>query len=58
MVVARVRQTHFLVQFIYQTAFASDVRLYGLASAASVMMGVALLILTLAQLWLAKKAEN
>ena len=48
----------FLVQFIYQTAFASDVRLYGLASAASVMMGVALLILTLAQLWLAKKAEN
>ena len=48
----------FLVQFIYQTAFASDVRLYGLASAAAVLMGLALLILTLAQLWLAKKAEH
>lgn len=48
----------FLVQFIYQTAFASDIRLYGLASAASVLMGVVLLILTLAQLWLAKKAEH
>lgn len=48
----------FLVQFIYQTAFASDIRLYGLASAASVLMGGGLLILTLAQLWLGKKAEH
>lgn len=48
----------FLVQFIYQTAFGSDIRLYGLASAASVLMGFVLLILTLAQLWLAKKAEH
>ncbi|GHA35802.1 sugar ABC transporter permease [Devosia pacifica] len=47
----------FLVQYIYETAFASDIRLYGLASAASVAMGVVLLILTLIQLGLAKKAE-
>ncbi|WP_172330053.1 carbohydrate ABC transporter permease [Mangrovicoccus sp. HB161399] len=48
----------FVVQFIYETAFATDVRLYGLASAASVLMGLALLVLTLVQLWLGKKAEN
>lgn len=47
----------FLVQFIYETAFASDVRLYGLASAASVLMGLALLVLTLMQLWVSKKVE-
>ncbi len=47
----------FIVQFIYQTAFSPDLRLYGLASAASVLMGIGLLILTLSQLWLAKKAE-
>ncbi|AJQ95046.1 carbohydrate ABC transporter permease [Gynuella sunshinyii] len=47
----------FIVQFIYQTAFNSEVRLYGLASAASVLMGLVLLILTLAQVWLAKKSE-
>jgi alpha-1,4-digalacturonate transport system permease protein len=47
----------FIVQFIYQTAFSSEVRLYGLASAASVLMGLALLALTLIQVWLAKKAE-
>ncbi|MER5173069.1 carbohydrate ABC transporter permease [Thioclava kandeliae] len=48
----------FVVQFIYETAFATDVRLYGLASAASVLMGLALLVLTLLQLWLGKKMEN
>ncbi len=48
----------FIVQFIYQTAFASDLKLYGLASAASVVMGVVLLVLTLFQLRLAQKAEQ
>ncbi|TQS70961.1 sugar ABC transporter permease [Rhodobacteraceae bacterium] len=48
----------FIVQFIYETAFATDVRLYGLASAASVLMGLGLLLLTLFQLWLAKKVET
>jgi alpha-1,4-digalacturonate transport system permease protein len=47
----------FIVQFIYQTAFSPELRLYGLASAASVLMGIGLLVLTLSQLWLAKKAE-
>ena len=47
----------FLVQYIYETAFASDLKLYGLASASSVVMGIVLLILTLLQLQLARKAE-
>lgn len=47
----------FIVQFIYQTAFSAEVRLYGLASAASVLMGLVLLVLTLGQVWLSKKAE-
>ena len=47
----------FIVQFIYETAFASDLTLYGLASAASVLMGLALLILTLVQLWFGKRME-
>lgn len=48
----------FIVQFIYETAFSTDVRLYGLASAASVLMGLGLLVLTLAQLWASRKVEN
>ncbi|BFM49230.1 sugar ABC transporter permease [Marinomonas sp. THO17] len=48
----------FIVQFIYQTAFNSEVRLYGLASAASVLMGLVLLVLTLVQVWMSKKAEH
>ena len=47
----------FIVQFIYQTAFSAEVRQYGLASAASVLMGLVLLVLTLAQVWLSKKSE-
>ncbi|WOI55871.1 sugar ABC transporter permease [Palleronia sp. LCG004] len=47
----------FLVQYIYETAFASDIKLYGMASAASVVMGVVLLVLTLMQMRLAQKAE-
>jgi len=48
----------FIVQYIYQMAFGSDLRLLGLASAASVLMGVVLLALTLVQLRLAKKTEE
>lgn len=48
----------FLVQFIYQTAFTSDIRLYGLASAASVLMGLVLLALTLVQLRLGRGKEG
>lgn len=48
----------FLVQFIYQVGFSTEVRQYGLASAASILMGLVLLLLTLGQLWLAKKADH
>ncbi|SCM76257.1 Permease component of ABC-type sugar transporter [uncultured Pleomorphomonas sp.] len=48
----------FIVQYIYQMAFGSDLRLLGLASAASVLMGVVLLALTLVQLRLARKTEE
>ena len=42
--------TLFLVQFIYETAFANQSHIMGLAAAASVLLGLALLVLTLAQL--------
>ena len=46
--------TTFIVQFIYQTGFQEQVRLYGLAAAGSLLLAVALIILTLIQL----KASN
>ena len=48
----------FVVQYIYQMAFGSDLRLFGLASAASVLMGLVLLALTLVQLRLGRKMES
>ncbi|AGS26292.1 carbohydrate ABC transporter permease [Rhizobium etli] len=48
----------FIVQYIYQMAFGSDLRLFGLASAASVIMGLVLLVLTLIQLRLGKRMES
>ncbi len=48
----------FVVQYIYQMAFGSDLRLFGLASAASVLMGLVLLVLTLVQLRLGRKMES
>lgn len=47
--------TLFIVQFIYETGFAANIRQFGLASAASVMLGVVLMILTLSQLWAARR---
>jgi len=38
--------TQYLVQFIYQTGFANQTKEYGLAAAASLVMAIALLILT------------
>ena len=43
--------TQYMVQYIYDTGFSNQIQRFGLASAASVVLGVALLILTLAQLW-------
>jgi len=47
--------TLFVVQFIYQTAFAESIRLYGLAAAASLVLAAALLILTLVQLRISRQ---
>ena len=47
--------TLFIVQFIYQTAFAESIRLYGLAAAASLVLAGTLLILTLIQLRISRQ---
>jgi alpha-1,4-digalacturonate transport system permease protein len=47
--------TLMIVQYIYETAFASQVQNFGLAAAASVVLGVVLFLLTLAQLTLTRR---
>jgi len=47
--------TLFIVQFIYQTAFAESIRLYGLAAAASLVLAGTLLVLTLIQLRISRQ---
>jgi len=42
--------TTFVVQFIYQTGFAESIHQYGLAAAASLVLALSLLVLTLLQL--------
>ena len=42
--------TTFIVQFIYQTGFMEQIRLYGMAAAASLVLAAALILLTLLQL--------
>jgi alpha-1,4-digalacturonate transport system permease protein len=42
--------TTFIVQFIYQTGFAEQIHLYGLAAAASLVLALGLMTLTLIQL--------
>ena len=42
--------TKFMVQYIYETGFSTPPRVYGLASAASVLLGISLLVFTLIQL--------
>ncbi len=49
--------TLFIVQYIYETGFASQVQNFGLAAAASVLLGAVLLVLTLAQLYVAQRRE-
>jgi alpha-1,4-digalacturonate transport system permease protein len=43
--------TMLIVQYIYETGFAAQPRLYGLAAAASILLAVVLMALTLLQLW-------
>jgi len=47
--------TLFIVQFIYQTAFAESIRLYGLAASASLVLAATLLVLTLVQLRMSRQ---
>jgi alpha-1,4-digalacturonate transport system permease protein len=49
--------TTFIVQYIYQTGFAEQIHLYGLAAAASLILAVALMALTLAQLRLSRAGD-
>jgi alpha-1,4-digalacturonate transport system permease protein len=42
--------TQYIVQFIYETAFANQIHLLGLAAAASILVGGVLMLLTLLQL--------
>lgn len=49
--------TTFIVQFIYQTGFAEQIHLYGLAAAASLALAVFLIFLTLVQLRLTRAHE-
>ncbi|MHA1572267.1 MAG: carbohydrate ABC transporter permease [Alphaproteobacteria bacterium] len=50
--------TQFLVQYIYTTGFATETQNFGLAAAASVLLGSALLVLTLTQLFVARRKER
>lgn len=49
--------TTYIVQYIYETAFANQVQQYGLASAASMLLGFALLVFTLLQLRLGDRSD-
>jgi alpha-1,4-digalacturonate transport system permease protein len=49
--------TTFLTQYIYETGFASTLRNPGLASAASILMGLVLVVLTLLQLLPGRRNE-
>ena len=50
--------TTMIVQYVYETAFANQVQNFGLASAASVVLGVVLFVLTLIQLGIAQRGKN
>jgi alpha-1,4-digalacturonate transport system permease protein len=50
--------TTYLVEFIYNTGFAQQVRQYGLASAASLLLAAVLLVLTLLQLLLMRRSAK
>jgi alpha-1,4-digalacturonate transport system permease protein len=50
--------TMFLTQYIYETGFASTLRNPGLAAAASILMGLVLVVLTLLQLAASRRGEQ
>ncbi len=50
--------TTLLIQYIYDTGFAGAPRLFGLASAASVLLALVLIVLTALQLWVNRRNVN
>jgi len=50
--------TMYLTQYIYEVGFASDLRNPGLASAASILMGAVLIVLTLGQLLASRQRDK
>lgn len=50
--------TTLIVQYIYETGFAGAPRLFGLAAAASVLLAVALIVLTSLQLWASRRSTD
>lgn len=50
--------TFYIVQYIYRSGFGITPAQYGLAAAASLMLASVLLVLTLGQLWLARRNEE
>jgi len=50
--------TLLVVQYIYETAFSNQVQNFGLAGAASVLLGAVLFALTLMQLAFARRGEQ
>lgn len=47
--------TTFIIQYIYQTGFAGNPRLFGLAAAASILLALVLVVLTAVQLWVNRR---
>jgi alpha-1,4-digalacturonate transport system permease protein len=50
--------TTYIVHYIYETGFASQIQQFGLASAASVVLGLALLVFTLVQLRIGQNSDS
>ncbi|NRB16626.1 MAG: sugar ABC transporter permease [Rhodobacteraceae bacterium] len=50
--------TQFIVQYIYNTGFTEPVRNFGLASAASIVLGLVLFVLTITQLAATRARDN
>jgi alpha-1,4-digalacturonate transport system permease protein len=50
--------TTFIIQYIYQEGFAGAPRLYGVAAAASLLVALVLVALTLVQLWVNRRNAN
>ncbi|SEL28597.1 carbohydrate ABC transporter permease [Pacificibacter marinus] len=50
--------TTLIIQYIYETGFAGAPRLFGLASAASILLALVLVVLTLLQLWFNRRSVD